>query len=213
MTPAWSETLARGAVAMGVPLEAAALDRLTRFADLLLEWNKKMDLTSITDPDEVREKHFLDALAGLPAFAGEGVLVDLGSGPGIPGLVLAAVRPDLKVVSVESKSKKGVFQRQVIRALGLKGTEVRTERMEDVIATTPAPTWVTARALTDLDGLVKATKPWLEKGTVLVAYKSAKVDEELAAAEKSTRLRITQRLDLTLPESKDPRTILSVVLG
>ena len=212
MTPAWSDALAAGAAALGAPLDATALDRLSRFADLLLEWNKKMDLTSITDPDEVREKHFLDALAGCSVFEGAGVVVDLGSGPGVPGLVLAVARPDLQVVSVESKSKKGVFQRQVIRSLGLANAEVRTERMEEVVVHVEPPRWVTARALTDLDGLVVATRPWLAKGTVLVAYKSSKVDEEIAAAERRAPIQIRRRLDLTLPESGDPRTILCVSL-
>lgn len=211
---AWVEKLVAGAGTLGVALDAPAAARLARFADRLVEWGAKMDLSSIDDLDAIREKHFLDSLAGLPLLDRPGRLIDLGSGGGFPGLVLAIVRPDLQVLSVESRSKKGVFQRQVARDLGLKNLEVRTARIEEVAASEPAPAWVTARALADLSALLELAKPWLAAGSRLLAWKSSKVAEELAAAApamSAAALTVLARRDFALPESGDPRTL--VVIG
>src|SRR5438552_18278523 len=109
-----------------------------------------MDLTSLDDPGEIREKHFLDSLAPLPMLEGPGSLADLGSGAGFPGLVLAALRPDLTVRSIESKKKKATFQRQVVRELNLGNVVVDERRAEEVITPDAAPRWITARALGSL---------------------------------------------------------------
>ena len=157
MTPEWLEKLTSGAQSLGIVLDHEAAQRLGIFADRLIEWGSKMDLSSIDDPDGIRERHFLDSLSGLDSFAGEGEVADLGSGAGFPGLVIAAVRPELRVVSVESRSKKGAFQRQVVRDLGLRNVEVVSLRAEDVVAVRPPPRWVTARALSDLDSTESTT--------------------------------------------------------
>lgn len=211
MTPDWIARLREGSQALGAPLDEAQSVALGRFADLLVEWGARMDLTSIRAPDEIREKHFLDSLAGLPLLSSDGVLADLGSGAGFPGLVLAVVRPDLQVVSIESRSKKGVFQRQVARALGLRNVRVETARLEELVETMDPPAWITARALTDLHGLIEGTERWLRGGARLIAYKSTRIDEELDAARtpmEALGVSVERRLDLALPESGDPRTIL-----
>lgn len=208
MTPAWIARLAESAGALGVSLDADAAQRLGRFADLLEVWGARMDLSSIRDPDEVREKHFVDSLAGLRVVRGPGLFVDFGSGAGFPGLVLAIARPELEVLSVESRSKKGVFQRQVLRELKIENASVITARAEDVIRETPAPTWIGARALTDLAGLVTLARPWLDAGATLVAWKSSKVEAEIAAA--GLEGLVVERDEFALPESGDPRTLVSV---
>lgn len=210
MTPAWIEKLIEGSAALGVPIDRPVAEKLARFADRLLEWGAKMDLTSITDPDEIREKHFLDSLSVVPLLRGAKEVVDLGSGAGFPGLVLAAILSNTRIVSVESRSKKSVFQRQVIRELGLTNATAETARAEEVIAKTAAPTIVTARALTDLDGLLALVEPWLAKGTTLVAFKASGVEDELARAKaRIDRLALAvERRDLRLPESGDPRTFV-----
>ncbi len=210
----WIERLVEGSATLGVTLDAANAARLATFADRLAEWGAKMDLSSIEGLDEIREKHFLDSIAGLPLLDRPGRLIDLGSGGGFPGVVLAILRPDLDVLSVESRSKKGVFQRQVARELGVKNLEVQTARIEEVAASEPAPVWVTARALADLSGLLALAKPWLAGGAGLVAWKSSKVDEELAASAAemaAERLAVDKRREVRLPESGDPRTL--VVIG
>lgn len=181
MTPAWKDALLAGAATLGVPLDAPRVDALATFCDRLLEWNAKIDLSSIKDPDEVREKHVLDSLAGfLLLRPTDRRIADLGSGGGFPGVVLAIVDPSRQIISVESRTKKAVFQRQAARELGLKNLEVLGQRIEDLKI--PRPDLVTARALADLDELVRMTEHWLREGTDLLAYKAAKADEELQAA-------------------------------
>lgn len=212
MTGAWKEALVRGSGALGVEPSTQQVERLATFADLLARWGSKFDLSAIEDPAEVREKHFLDSLSALPLLTEGGMLVDLGSGAGFPGLVLAAMREDLAVVSVESRSKKAVFQRQVARDLKLTNVEVRAERIEKVELARP-PRWVTARALTDLRELVELSAAWLGGGAELVAWKSSKVDEEIAAATAAMAkagVTVKERRDFRLPESGDPRTLLRI---
>ena len=202
MTSGWIEKLCAGAAALSAPLDERAAGKLALFADKLLEWGKKMDLTSITDPDEVREKHLLDSLAGAAILSG--TVVDIGSGAGLPGLVLAIARPDLKVMSVESRAKRCVFQRQMIREVGIPNASVVEARAEDVVAKEPAPEWVTARAVADLAALVRLVDPWLRAGSALLAYKGPK-EELLGAAD----LRVETRR-FALPESHDPRSLVIV---
>jgi len=210
VTPAWKDALIAGASALGVPIDSTKAELLARFCDRLLEWNAKIDLSSITDPDEVREKHVLDSLAGVALLRATDLrIVDLGSGGGFPGVVLAIVDPSRRVVSVESRGKKGVFQRQAARELGITNLEVRSERIEALEL--ELPDVITARALADVDELVRLTERWLRKGSHLLAYKSSKVDEELAAAEPrlaKTGVRVLERKDFSLPGSGEPRTLL-----
>lgn len=211
MTPAWKDALIAGASALGVPIDSTKAELLARFCDRLLEWNAKIDLSSITDPDEVREKHVLDSVAGVALLRATDLrIADLGSGGGFPGVVLAIVEPSRKVVSVESRGKKGVFQRQAARELGITNIEVRSERIE-ALELEPPPDVITARALADVDELVRLTERWLRKGSHLLAYKSSKVDEELAAAEPrlaKAGVRVLERKDFSLPGSGEPRTLL-----
>lgn len=212
MTPEWKEALLLGAATLGLPIDEATADRLGRFCDRLLEWNAKIDLSSITDPDEVREKHVLDSLAGLAVFRpGDHRVADLGSGGGFPGVVLAIVDPARTVLSVESRGKKAVFQRQIARELGLTNLEVKEARIEALEM--ERPDVITARALADLDELVRLTERWLRAGAHLVAYKSSKVDEEVAGASDrmtKTGVAILQRVDFELPGSGEPRTLLRI---
>lgn len=210
MTPEWKATLATSAAAVGVTLDPASLDALALFCDRLLEWNRKIDLTTITDPGAVREKHIVDSLAGVPLLrAGDRRLADLGSGGGFPGVVLAIVDRSRQVVSVESRTKKAVFQRQVARELKLTNLEVLDQRIEDL--SIPRPDLLTARALADLDELIRLNEARLEEGAHLLVWKSSKVDEELRGAKARIArlgLVVLDRRDFALPESGEPRTLL-----
>jgi 16S rRNA (guanine527-N7)-methyltransferase len=101
--------LGQGAAAIGTALDPSALERLARYFDLLLQWNRKINLTAITDPAQVVDRHFVDSLAVAPLLGGAQTLVDVGSGGGFPGAVLAVLRPDLRVTAVDSVRKKVAF--------------------------------------------------------------------------------------------------------
>jgi 16S rRNA (guanine527-N7)-methyltransferase len=129
LPPDARSALADGAAALAVPLSSAQLDALDRYVGRLLEWNAKVNLTAVTEPRAIVDKHLLDALALVPQLTGTRVL-DVGTGPGLPAVVLAIARPELSIVAVESIHKKVAFVRAVSRELGLT-IAVEPVRLED----------------------------------------------------------------------------------
>jgi 16S rRNA (guanine527-N7)-methyltransferase len=118
-----------GAATMGLRLGADQLKLLGRHVDLLLKWNKTINLTAITDPDEVVEKHVLDSLALAPVLP-SGSLLDVGTGGGFPGIPAAIVRPELEVVLVDSVIKKVAFLKNVLAELRLPKVRAVAMRLE-----------------------------------------------------------------------------------
>lgn len=110
--------IAEGASGMGLRLDPEQLKLLGRHVDLLLKWNKSINLTAITDPDEVVEKHVLDSLA-LVGVLPSGSLLDAGTGAGFPGIPAAIARPDLEVTLVDSVQKKVAFLKNALAELRL----------------------------------------------------------------------------------------------
>jgi 16S rRNA (guanine527-N7)-methyltransferase len=120
----------QGAEALGVRLSSGQLAQLGRHVDLLLKWNRSINLTAITALDEVVEKHVLDSLAVVPALAGaSGAVLDAGSGGGFPGIPLAIVRPDLQLVMVDSVQKKVAFLKNVLADLRLTNARAAAVRL------------------------------------------------------------------------------------
>jgi 16S rRNA (guanine527-N7)-methyltransferase len=115
--------------AMGIRLSPEQLKLLGRHVDLLLRWNKSINLTSITDPEEVVEKHVLDSLALVPVLP-SGSLLDAGSGGGFPGIPVAIARPDLEVVLVDSVQKKVAFLKNALAELRLPKVRAHAVRLE-----------------------------------------------------------------------------------
>jgi len=118
MNAAQLKKVEQGAAQMGLRLDAVQLKLLGRHVDLMLKWNKSINLTAITDPDEVVEKHILDSLA-VVAVLPSGSLLDAGTGAGFPGIPAAIARPDLEVVLVDSMQKKVAFLKNALAELRL----------------------------------------------------------------------------------------------
>jgi len=172
-------------VPLGIVLDAATLERLEWLGRELLRWNRTHNLTAITDPAEVREKHLVDSLTLLPLLNSPRRLLDLGSGGGFPGLPLKIACPDLEVVSVDAVGKKIAFQRHVARTLGLSGFIASHGRAEDLPGTPLCGSGfdlVTARALGSLPLLARLAAPCLARGGRLIAMKGAEGAAELAEA-------------------------------
>ncbi|MGA8892174.1 MAG: 16S rRNA (guanine(527)-N(7))-methyltransferase RsmG, partial [Anaeromyxobacteraceae bacterium] len=127
MDAPFGETLERGVAALGLPVDATARGLLERYADRLLAWNRKVNLTAITDPAGVAEKHLVDSLALLPEVAGAATLLDVGSGAGLPGIPLAIALPGLEVTCCDAVAKKVAFVKAVSAELALRvrGVAVR----------------------------------------------------------------------------------------
>jgi len=122
--------LVDGAQRFGVELQPEVLSRLARFLDLLMVWNRRMRLTGEREPEAVVRKHVIDSLAPVPHLPPTGVVVDVGSGAGFPGLVLACARADLDVCLVESRRRRASFLREAVRSLPAPRARVLEERVE-----------------------------------------------------------------------------------
>jgi 16S rRNA (guanine527-N7)-methyltransferase len=166
-------------------LGAEAVAGLSTFGDLLL--GAAFNVTSIREPEAIERLHFLDSLALLdlaPVRAAQR-FADLGSGAGLPALVLALALPSARVTAVESQRKKCRFIEQAADAMGLRNVEVRCERVEDYgrEAGRGAHDGVVSRALAALSVVAEYSFPLLEQGGVMIAMKGAISDEERIHAE------------------------------
>ncbi|HHY93382.1 MAG TPA: 16S rRNA (guanine(527)-N(7))-methyltransferase RsmG [Firmicutes bacterium] len=209
------ELLRKEAAELGVELDPRAVELLLRYGAELSEWNERVNLTAIREPVEVIRKHFVDALSALPYLpAGEGRLVDVGSGAGLPGLPLKIVRPALQVVLVESVGKKAEFLRHAAAALGLQGVDVYQGRAEDAGRD---PTLresfavATARAVAELRVLAELALPLVQLGGVFIAFKGPEVDAELEAAGRAVAVlggAVEGVRRLSLPGESGRRTLV-----
>jgi 16S rRNA (guanine527-N7)-methyltransferase len=176
----------------GLTLPAATLDQLQRYVGLLLEANERLNLTRVVEPAAVARLHLLDALSALPLLdaAGPARALDLGSGGGVPGLVLAIARPEIHWTLVDSVRKKADALRAFATSLDLANVEVIAERAE-ILGRGPARESfdvVTARACAALPALVELALPLLRAGGTLVAWKGPIGDEELGAGGRASVL-------------------------
>lgn len=166
------ERLRVAAAAYDIELDAARLEQLDTYADVLLDWNNRMNLTAITGPAEVEEKHFLDCLilAGRPELAGS--LLDVGSGAGFPGLVVKLYRPKLAVTLMEPTGKRVRFLQAAAQTLGL-GVEVVNARAEEAGRKAHRERYdvVAARAVAPMGMLAEYCLPLARPGGLFIAMK------------------------------------------
>jgi 16S rRNA (guanine527-N7)-methyltransferase len=175
-------TLEAGLQELG--LASAFAEPLLAYLALLARWNRTYNLTAVRDPHEMVGKHLLDSLAMHP-FVDElarrgGHLADLGTGPGLPGIPLAIVKPGLHVTLVESNGKKARFLREAVRQLGLKDVRVAESRIE-AVDEPGAYDAITARALATLPLIVELGGHLLKPEGTLLAMKGVYPADEIAA--------------------------------
>lgn len=206
----FGEVLRAGVLALGLPVDEAALGRLGVFAERLVAWNRKVNLTAITEPREMAEKHFLDSLVLLPALAGRRTLLDVGCGAGLPGMAVACARPDLEVTCCDSVGKKVAFVKAVAAELRLPVRGVAA-RASGVPARDGLPVCeaVVSRALADPDRWVPLGAPYVAPGGVLLAMLGKGQErshlEALGAAQGLTLLGVDQ---FELPFSRAARAVV-----
>ena len=195
--------------------DAACADLLW-YLEELRRWNRHHNLTAIDDLAAGIEKHLLDSLTLLPFLSGSERVLDIGSGAGLPGLVLKIVRPGLDLVSIDGVAKKIRFQRHVIRQLGLCKAQARAVRIETLV-TDPAYAGnfdvIVFRALGALEQFVPLALPCLASRGRFLLMKGPEGAAELAAAESRLRecgLACTRQQELTLPESGAQRMIVEL---
>lgn len=184
------EGLQTGASQLGLQLDQRQLEQFTTYYYEIVAWNKQMNLTTVTDYDEVQIKHFLDSLTVTlvcQAHIGRSQtrLIDIGSGAGLPGVPLKILFPHIKLVMVDATAKKGVFLNELKRKLGLSDVEVVVGRAE-VIAHLPQYREgfdiVVSRAVSPLPVLVELTLPFSTIGGIFIAQKKGDIGQEISEA-------------------------------
>lgn len=172
-----------------IALTSRQLDQLDQYAELLVSYNQKVNLTAITDPEGIEDKHFLDSLlfACQPEVAGR--MVDVGAGAGFPGIVTKIYKPELALTLMEPTGKRVEFLRYVCGQLGLEGVEFAKERAEEAARKTWREQFdlASARAVAALPALAEYCLPLVRVGGAFIAMKGASAAEELEAAQGAIR--------------------------
>lgn len=184
------EKLEQGAKEFGILLSGEQLHQFETYYEMLVEKNKVMNLTAITEFDEVLVKHFLDsiALAQVTDLNRQFSLMDMGTGAGFPGIPLKIVFPKLEVVLSDSLNKRVLFLQDVIDELGLKGISAIHGRAED-LAKNPlyreSFDLTVSRAVANLSTLSEYCLPFVKVGGKFISYKSGECEEEIETAKKA----------------------------
>ncbi|MGI9860643.1 16S rRNA (guanine(527)-N(7))-methyltransferase RsmG [Moorella naiadis] len=211
--------LADFALATGINLQREQVARLEDYIRLLQGYNQKVKLTAITAEEEIWRKHVLDSLLiflALEIPAGARV-VDVGTGAGIPGLLLKIYRPDLQVFLVESQHKKITFLEEVIAKLGLRGITYRWSRAEELgrqAGYRESFDLAVARALAGMNTLVEYCLPLIRLGGSMVAYKGPGGAAELKNATRAISIlggRIEKIWRGRLPGGGEERMLITII--
>ncbi len=205
-------TLAAACRQLDVELTPTQYDTLVRYAQLLREWNKHINLISRRDTGRILSYHVVDSLAVQRLIPQDARVCDIGSGAGLPGIPLAIVRPDLRIQLVEASQKRGGFLRTVVAELALASVEVMSERAESL---GPLECDVVVSRLSGPlpDLVVQAGRHRKPAGTI-IAYKTRDCSAELSRAARQlarSRLRAAGSHDVLLPLCSVPRRF--IVLG
>ena len=209
----------RNLESINVELSDKQIEQLDKYYEILVEWNSFMNLTGITEYEEVMLKHYLDSLVLRLPIDGSNLnikLIDVGTGAGFPGLPLKIAYPDTKVVLFDSLNKRIKFLDEVIAQLGLKGISTVHGRAEDGGKSKELREQFdvsVSRAVADLSVLSEYNLPFVKVGGYFVAYKSGEIDEELEKSKKAILIlggQIEKVDKFKLPETDIERSLVYI---
>lgn len=208
------ETLEQGLSMLSPQNHPQAVDDLLRFSAMLLEKNKVMNLTAVTDPMEVVTRHFLDCAVLAPRMISGEKVLDVGTGAGFPGLPLAILCPETEFVLMDALRKRIDFLNEVIQALGLKNVTAVHARAEEFAREHRAEyDCAVSRAVADLSMLSELTLPLVKTGGVFFAMKASDCAEEVQRAAEAVRILGGAPAEVQqyhVPVSGIPRSIVQI---
>lgn len=184
-----------GALSLGLSLSEAQHEKLLDYLALLLKWNAVYNLTSVRDPRQMVTQHLLDAMTALPAFSSAMRVLDVGSGGGLPGVVLAIWAPQTQVHMIDTVHKKTAFLTQVKAELGLANAYVHTGRVEQLEVKQKFDV-ITSRAFAELADFVNWSGHLLKEGGQMIALKGQAPLEEISRLPSGWQLQKLQPLSV-----------------
>lgn len=200
------QRLSEKCAALGISLTEQQLALLDRYAEILVDYNQKVNLTAITTPEGIEDRHFADSLlfAAQPEVAGR--LVDVGTGAGFPGIVAKIYKPDLSLTLMEPTGKRVDFLRYACGELGLTGVEFVKERAEEAARKQWREVFdvACARAVASLPVLCEYCLPLVKQGGLFIAMKGPEAEAEAAAAANALQKlggKLCKTRSFTLPDS------------
>jgi len=201
--------LVEAAALTGIGLEQKESEAFYVYAKELLEWNRKINLTAITEIDDIIIKHFVDSLSVIRNRSLFGLIADIGSGAGFPGIPLKIKMPELEIVLIESIRKKASFLNHIIRVLGLRGISVYNGRVED-FNPREGFDFVLSRAFSSLQGCLDVSLPILKKGGCVIAMRGKDGAREMSA---TNTLKDSSVESFSLPFDRGIRNLVVVMKG
>jgi len=215
------DKLVTGATKLGLKLTSSQLEQFQLFYQEMVDWNRRMNLTAITDYEEVQVKHFLDSLtvtlALKPPESGQDYrVIDVGTGAGLPGIPLKILWPGIRLVLLEATARKTTFLHHLKHKLGLEDIEVAVGRAEEIAHDTQYRDRfdvVLSRGVARLPTLIELTLPFCALGGCSIAQRKGDVESEISQASRSIitlggNLQVIKRI--TLEEFTDDRYLVVV---
>lgn len=204
--------------ALDIRLSEHQIDQFLKYYELLVEWNEFMNLTAITEYDEVMKKHFVDSLSLIKTYdvSREATVIDVGTGAGFPGLALKIAYPNLKVTLLDSLNKRINFLNEVITQLGLSGIDTVHGRAEDFAKPYKLRgkyDLCVSRAVANMSTLSEYCLPFVKVGGEFISYKSEKIGEEMNNAKNAITLlggKLERSEEFYLPDSDIYRNLVVI---
>lgn len=192
------------------------LEQFFVYMNLLIEWNEKMNLTAITEPEEIVLKHFIDSVTILNKLDNYAKIVDVGTGAGFPGIPLSIMNPTLKITLVDSLNKRLIFLQEVVNKLNLKNIEIVHARAEEFGQNKKyreSFDFATSRAVANLSTLSEYLIPLVKVKGKVISMKAAEAQDEINDAKKAIEIlggKIEKIDEFNLPQSDIGRTVITI---
>ena len=199
---------------IGLEINQEKVNKFYKYMNLLLEWNEKMNLTAITDYEEIIIKHFIDSLTIEQEIKENSQVVDVGTGAGFPGIPLKIFRDDIKITLVDSLNKRLIFLDTVVKELELNNVDIIHMRAEEIGRNKKYREKfdvVTSRAVANLATLSEYMIPLVKENGLAICMKGSKIEEEVEGAKKAIKVlggKILKIKEFKLPKISDSRSIL-----